>query len=361
MGEDALFSLTTAAFNTALGYNALYYNTSGTGNTAAGFDALWNNTTGHFNTAQGTVALYNNTTGTQNTATGVNAIFGNTTGSYNTGTGNNTLYFSGIGNYNTATGVNAMVGAQLDPITGSNNTANGSSALLNITSGSNNIALGANAGQNVSFGSYNIDIGNAGVAGESGVIRIGTEEQQTATFIAGIKTSPLTAGSAVAVGITSTGQLGVRASSARYKEAIKPMDKASEAILSLHPVSFHYRKELDPKGDRQFGLVAEEVAKVDADLVVYDEKGKPFTVRYDEVNIMLLNEFIKEHRKVEEQGRKGQEQEATITELKTMVKQQQEDIRVLTTTLKEQASQIQKVSHQLELSITAPRVVANNQ
>ncbi|MEO7723361.1 MAG: tail fiber domain-containing protein, partial [Chthoniobacterales bacterium] len=307
----------------------------------------------------GSIALYNNTTGTQNTATGVNALWGNTTGSYNTATGNNTLYFSGTGNNNTATGVNAMTGVYLNPITGSNNTANGSSALLNIISGSNNIALGANAGQNVSFGSYNIDIGHVGFADEANTIRIGTAENQTATFIAGIRGTPIS--NAVAIGITVDGQLGVRASSARFKEAITPMDKASEAIFSLQPVMFRYKKALDPQALPQFGLVAEQVAKVNPDLVARDNQGKPYTVRYEEVNAMLLNEFLKEHRKVEEQGRKGQEQEATITELKSTVNQQQEEMKALTETMIKQASQIQKVNDQLELSGSAPRAVADDQ
>ncbi len=320
-GEDALFSITTGAYDTGVGFNALYYNTTGIGNTATGFDALWHNTTGFYSTAQGAIALYNNTTGSSNTAVGVNALWSNTTGSKNTGIGNNTLYFS--------------------------------------TFGESNIALGADAGENLTSGSNNIEIGNLGLAFDANTIRIGTAGTQTATFIAGIRESPIVGG--VAVGINVDGQLGVRASSARFKEAIKPMDKASEAILSLKPVTFRYKKDLDPKGIPQFGLVAEQVAKVDPDLVARDAEGKPYTVRYEEVNAMLLNEFLKAHRKVEEQGRKGQEQEATITELKSTVKQQQEDIKTLTATLKEQALQIQKVSDQLELSPTAPRVVANNQ
>jgi uncharacterized coiled-coil protein SlyX len=157
----------------------------------------------------------------------------------------------------------------------------------------------------------------------------------------------------MAVGITADGRLGVKASSARFKEAIKPMEKASEAIFSLKPVTFRYKKELDPKATPQFGLVAEQVAKVDPDLVARDAEGKPFTVRYDEVNAMLLNEFLKEHRKVGEQA-------ATITELQSTVAQQQKDIAALTAALKAQAEQIQKVSDQLRTQAPAPRVVAND-
>ena len=165
--------------------------------------------------------------------------------------------------------------------------------------------MGVVAGFNLTTGDNNIDIGNGGVAGEAGIIRIGTAGTQTATFIAGIREAPLAHGAAVAVGITADGQLGVRASSARFKEAIKPMDKASEAIFSLQPVTFRYKKELDPQALPQFGLVAEQVAKVNPDLVARDAEGKPFTVRYEEVNAMLLNEFLKEHRKVKSRATKS--------------------------------------------------------
>jgi len=213
--------------------------------------------------------------------------------------------------------------------------------------------LGYLAGENLTTGNNNIDIGNLGVAGESNTIRVGTVGTQTATFIAGIRETPLAQGVAMAVGITADGQLGVKASSARFKEAIKPMEKASEAIFSLKPVTFRYKKELDPKATPQFGLVAEEVAKVDPDLVARDAAGKPFTVRYEEVNAMLLNEFLKEHRKVQEQDGKQKKLEATVT-------QQQKEIQALTASLKAQAAQIQKVSDQLGARTPAPRVVAND-
>src|SRR4029077_6895823 len=214
-------------------------------------------------------------------------------------------------------------------------------------------AVGSFAGSSLTTGSNNIDIGNAGVADESGIIRIGVAGTQTAAYISGIRETPLAHGVAVAVGVTADGQLGVRASSAQLKEAIKPMDKASEAIFSLQPVTFRYKKELDPKATPQFGLVAEQVAKVDPDLVARDAEGKPFTVRYDEVNAMLLNEFLKEHRKVEEQDGKRRTLEATVA-------QQQKNIAALTAALKSQAAQIQKVSDQLGARAPAPRVVAND-
>src|SRR4029079_2239688 len=166
----------------------------------------------------------------------------------------------------------------------------------------------------------NIDIANAGVAGESRTTRIGTGGTQTNTYVAGI--SGGTGAWGVCVVVDASGHLGTVTSSARFKEAITPMDKASEAILSLKPVTFRYKHDLDPEGVRQFGLIAEQVEKVNPDLVARDAEGKVYTVRYEAVNAMLLNEFLKEHRKVEEQGRKAQQQEAVIAVLKTTVEQQ---------------------------------------
>ena len=278
-GQDALFSLTTGSYNLAIGLNSLHNNTTGSANTAAGSVALFNNTIGVFNTATGASALVANTTGNTNTAIGADALFVNTTGS--------------------------------------NNTAVGVNALSSNTTGSNNIGVGPVGGLYLTTGSNNIDIGNAGVAGESGIIRIGTAGTQTATFIAGIRGVPITG--AMAIGVDANGQLGVRCSSARFKEAIKPMDKASEAIFSLQPVTFRYKKALDPAATPQFGLVAEQVAKVDPDLVARDADGKPFTVRYEEVNAMLLNEFLKEHRKVTEQGEEITALKRTVAGLKTTI------------------------------------------
>ena len=181
-----------------------------------------------------------------------------------------------------------------------------------------------------------IDIGNAGVAAESNTIRVGTSGTETATFIAGIRGVGVAGGQPVAV--NANGQLGIRASSARFKEAIKPMNNASEAILALQPVVFRYKKELDAEGVPQFGLVAEQVAKVNPDLVARDDQGKPFTVRYDEVNAMLLNEFLKEHKAF-------LEEQSTVEELKKQV-------ATLTAGL-------QKVSAQLEATKPAPQVVNN--
>ena len=193
-------------------------------------------------------------------------------------------------------------------------------------------------------------MGNYGIDGEPSTIRIGTIGIQTAIYVAGISGVPVTAGQAVAV--TSTGQLGVRASSARYKEAIKPMDKASEAVFELKPVSFKYKKELDATGTPQFGLVAEDVARISPELVVPDNQGKPFSVRYEAVNAMLLNEFLKEHRGV-------QNLKETVARQETLIAQQQESIESLTAALKAQAAQIQKVSGELRSQIPTPHVVAN--
>jgi len=351
-GLEALFSNTIGIENTATGDFALYSNTTGTDNAANGFQALYSNTTGYQNAANGSQALFTNTTGYQNAASGYQALYLNTDGSYNTADGDQALANNTHGSYNTAIGYSALDSNS----TGSYNLAGGYSALSGVTTGSNNIAFGTNAGANLTTGDYNIDISNQGNAGEANTIRIGSADTQTATFIAGVSGTAVVGNTVV---VSASGQLGVLVSSGRFKDEIKLMDKASEAIFALQPVTFHYKHELDPQGIPQFGLVAEDVAKVNRDLVTRDAEGKILTVRYEAVNAMLLNEFLKEHRKV-------QEQEAAITQLKSTVvqqedfqatiAQQQEEIRALTVSLKEQASQIQKVSAQLDLS--SPRRAA---
>jgi len=344
-GEDALFSLTTGVNNTAIGFHALYTNTTGNANTATGNVALSNNTDGFQNTATGSFALQFNTTGWNNTATGHQTLLNNTIGDDNTADGAFALFHNTGGFKNTADGDVAL----FDNTTGSNNTASGFNALGANTSGSNNIAVGATAGVNLTIGSNNIYVGNVGGGpGESARIRIGTQGTQTATFIAGISGAAVT-GNQVVIG--SNGKLGVTASSARFKEKIQPMDKASEVILALKPVTFRYKPELDPDGIPQFGLVAEQVAKVDPDLVARDDQRKPYTVRYEAVNAMLLNEFLKEHHKVQK--------------LEAAVVQQQKDFEAtvaeLRSALQEQAAQIQKVSAQLQTSKRAPQMVLNSQ
>ena len=340
-GINALINNTTGNFNTANGSNALPSNTTGDSNTADGYQALLNNTTGVRNTAVGFAALANTTTGDRNTATGRAALPNNTTGARNTGDGQDALFNNLTGNDNAATGHFAL----FNNTTGNNNTANGNFALQGNTTGSSNIALGFNAGGNLTTGSNNIDIGNNGVAAEATTIRIGTQGTQTATYLAGItgKTSP----KGMPVFINASGQLGTVTSSERFKDAIKPMDKASEVILALKPVTFHYKKELDPESIPQFGLVAEQVEKVNPDLVVRDGDGKPYTVRYEAVNAMLLNEFLKEHRNVAEQ-------QSTIAELKTTVAQQQKQIEALRTGL-------QKVTAQVESGNSSARIAISNQ
>jgi len=215
------------------------------------------------------------------------------------------------------------------------------------------MALGFNAGANLTTGSNNIDIGSVGVAGESNTMRIGTLKQ-TRTFISGIRGVTTANADAVPVVIDSAGQLGTVSSSRRFKDEIKPMEKSSEAILGLKPVTFHYKT--DKQNTPQFGLIAEETAKVNPDLVVRDEKGEIYTVRYEAVNAMLLNEFLKEHRKVEEQEQKLQKQEATIArqqkDFESKLAQQQKQIEALTST-------VQKVSERVELSARAPQIAAN--
>ncbi len=307
-----------------------------------------------FNTADGDFALQSNTTGNNNTANGTNALFSNATGNNNTADGFDALSQNTTGHNNTANGYFALS----SNTTGSDNTAEGFQALENST-GSNNIALGSNAGVHLTTGSNNIDIGALGAPGESNTIRIGKVGVQKLAYMQGISGATVALGVTVIVG--TNGHLGTVTSSARFKEAIKPMDKASEAILALKPVTFRYKKELDPQGIPQFGLVAEQVEKVNSDLVARDEKGQVYTVRYEAVNAMLLNEFLKEHRKVEEQGCKLQGQEATISQLKSTVARQQKGMEALAASLKEQAAQIQKVSAQLELSKPAPQMLAENQ
>jgi hypothetical protein len=362
-GDNALVGVTTGVSNSALGFSTLLLDTTGGFNTAVGARAMINNSTGDFNTAVGFIALASNTTGSNNTAIGQAALVSSTTtsgntaigsfalsddttGSGNTATGDVALSFTTTGSSNTADGFQAL----LNNTTGNSNTAIGLSALLFSATGSNNIALGASAGTNLTTGSNNIYIGNAGSSsGEAAKIRIGTTGIQKATFIAGI--SGVTVPSGVGVIVGTDGKLGTVVSSERFKDAVKPMEKASEAILALQPVIFQYKKDLDPDGIRQFGLVAEEVEKVNPDLVARDDQGKPYTVRYEAVNAMLLNEFLKEHRAFLQEQHNVEKLEATVA-------QQRKDFEAAITELK---GEIQKVSAQLELRKPATQTALNNQ
>jgi Chaperone of endosialidase len=400
-GDFALYSLTTGVANTAIGFNALPNNTTGSVNTAIGGFALGHNTTGGNNTANGNDALFSNTIGFDNTATGLHALFSNTTGNFNTATGSQALFVN-TGVQNTATGAFALQSnltannntadgfqALLNNQTGKENTAVGESAFKNSTvdsntgvgfqvafhnttgtrntavghhalssnrTGSSNIALGASAGGNLTTGSNNIDIGSLGVGGESNTIRIGSA--QVRTFIKGISGAVV---SGAAVVVNAGGQLGMAASSERFKDEIKPMDKASEVILALKPVTFRYKKEIDPERLPQFGLVAEEVEKGNPNLVVRDKEGKPYSVRYEQVNAMLLNEFLKQHRKVEEQEAKITHLKSTVARQDATIAQQQNEFQSKLADQQKQikalASGLQEVSNQLELRKPAPRLV----
>jgi hypothetical protein len=354
-GAGALLSNTTGGPNTANGAFALFSNMTGNNNNAFGFEALFSNTTGPFNNAFGNGALASNTTGDRNTAVGEGALLANTTGSQNIAVGvsalrNNTTGHDNIaigqdassqsqgGQFNTAVGADALVFNTADQNTaigaaalGSNtagnfNTAAGAGALFNNSTGIDNVALGISAGFNATTGSNNVYVGAGvgGVAGESNACYIASIFGQTSNGLP--------------VLIDSNNKLGTNVSSRRFKQNIKPMEKTSEAILALKPVTFHYKS--DKTNTPQFGLIAEEVAAVNPDLVVRDKEGKPYSVRYDQVNAMLLNEFLKEHREVQElQATVAQQQKSFQSKLKAQEKQ----IAVLT-------SNLRKIDAQFELS-----------
>jgi hypothetical protein len=373
VGQNALLSLTTGIYNTAVGFLSLESNMTNNFNTAigagallantadnntvTGAGALFSHTTGNSNTANGAFALFSDTTGQVNTAIGANALFSNTTGNFNTATGFSALANNTTGDDNTANGAQALQSnttgndntangatALISNTTGINNTAVGRSALSNNTTGSFNIALGYLAGVNTTTGNSNVYIGSVGQAAESAAIRIGSGIIHARAFIAGIRGVTTGFADAVPVLIDSVGQLGTISSSRRFKNEIKLMDKTSEAILTLKPVTFHYKN--DKTHTPQFGLIAEDVAEVNPDLVVRDKNGEIYTVRYDAVNAMLLNEFLKEHRK-------NEEQEASIARLK-------EQIEALTAGLQQVSAQLAAASPShggLEASQSTPHLV----
>ncbi len=357
-GWRALFSNTDASFNTgvgggalvlnignsntAVGAAALLLNTSGTENTAVGTDALVFNDTGNLNTAVGAFALFDNVTGVENTAVGAQAL-PNSTASDNTAVGLFALLNAVGGGSNTACGVAAL----RDNVSGINNCALGRGA-LRFNEGSGNIAIGREAATTPpSTGQYNNSI-LIGTLGDSNAI-----DPDGRTYIGGIRGVAVGNADGINVIVDSDGQLGTTNSSRRFKNDIKPMDQTSEAILKLKPVTFHYKNGDTKKAENtpQFGLIAEDVEQVNRDLVVYGKDGKIWSVRYDAVNAMLLNEFLKEHKRVEAQ-------QHNIADLKSTVALQRKEMQVLTAQLKEQASQIQQVSAQLELNKSAARTVA---
>jgi hypothetical protein len=304
IGTYSLFGVSTGNFNTAVGAGALDLNTSDS-NTATGAAALLFNTLGTQNTATGTAALEFNT-GSNNTANGAFALFTNTSGFANMADGEQALYNNTTGQANTAIGESALY----QNTTGDQNTAFGQGAGFNVTTANNVICIGS--------GTYGANVSNS-------------------CYIGGIAGQTVGAGGSTCY-VDNDGKLGVFLSARRFKTDIADMDNASAALLALRPVTFHYKPELDKIGIPQFGLIAEEVAKVNPDLVTHDAKGELSTVRYEAVNAMLLNEFLKEHR---------------------TVKKQQREIDALKWEMKEQKAQIQKVSAQLEASKPAPQVVNN--
>ena len=352
IGTFSLFSVATGNFNTAVGAGSLDLNL-GFSNTATGAAALLFNITGSENTAVGAAALEFNDTGQANSATGAFALFSNTTGSFNTASGYQALFTNTIGFDNTANGLNALqsnsdgsfntatgAGALLSNTTGDFNTANGVSTLLSNTTGSENTAMGHGAGNSLTTDDGNVCIGS-GVSGEAGA--------GNTTWIRNVNTlaQPIIAGIDGVTVRLSDGRLGHGVSSRRYKQDIQPMDRTSEALYGLKPVTFHYKKEIDPSQSLDFGLIAEEVAQANPELAVRDREGKISNYRRDAINAMLLNEFLKQHKAFVEEQHKVRDQGATIARL-------EEQVAALTAGL-------QKVSAQLELNKAAPQTVLNDQ
>jgi Chaperone of endosialidase len=319
-GTATLVNNDDGSYNTATGAFALYLNTSGTSNAATGTGALQNNTIGNYNVANGGFALFFNNNGSHNTAIGDSALYSNDSGSHNTAVGDIALNANETGTSNTAIGQSAL----LINTAGTDNTAIGDSALANAT-GSNSIAIGSQAGSSVGSSNNVIAIGSPG------------DDVDNSCFIGNIRDVQTQNANGIAVLVDSAGQLGTVSSSRRFKKEIKPMDKTSQAVLALKPVTFQYKK--DTKGIPQFGLVAEDVAEVNPDLVVRDKNGEIYSVRYDAVNAMLLNEFLKEHKKVQD--------------LESRLAQQEHQIERL-------SAGLQKVSAQLETSRPVPQLVVSD-
>jgi trimeric autotransporter adhesin len=339
VGAFALYNNLDGSFNNAFGNEALSQNIHASNNTAFGDLALANNDTtangvASFNTALGAQTLFSNGDGHSNTAVGWQALYNNYNGNFNTAMGGLTLFFNQGGVRNTGAGYAALSGS-FNGMNGNDNTAIGFQALSNNINGNLNTTVGVNAGANV-LTAHNVICIGANIAGA---------DTSDTCFIGSIRGVTTINNDAIPVRIDSAGQLGTESSSRRYKTDVKPLEKASESILSLKPVSFRYK--VHKASTPNFGLIAEEVAEVNPDLVIYDSDGKPYTVRYDAVNAMLLNEFLKEHRRVENQESRIQKQEATIA-------QQQKQIDALTVGL-------QRVSAEVELGRSASQTVLNDQ
>jgi len=345
-GQNALLSLTAGTYNTAVGVFSLLSNQEGQFNTGVGAGTLLTNTA-HRNTATGAGALLSNSTGVKNTANGAFALFSNADGNSNTASGESALFYNTTGFNNTAIGYNALLSnttagdntaigttALFSNTTGEFNIAIGSQALRDNVTGDSNTAIGDSAGFNIT-GSGNVCIGAGvnGFAGESNITRIRNVYESVATERA--------------VYVTSDNRIGTLASSRRYKEQIKPMEKASETIHSLRPVSFRYKKEIDPAQPVCFGLIAEEVADVNPNLVTLDCEGKPETVRYEAINAMLLSEFLKQHKAFLEERHK-------VEKLEAIISRQQKQIEAL-------AAGLEKVSNQLQMDRPSAQIVDNSE
>jgi len=400
-GQGALGSLTTGLYNSAFGFLSVLSLSDANFDTGVGAGALLVDNGGE-NTAVGAGALFSNTTGSDNTAVGAFALFNSTTAGLNVAVGDSALVsFNGTTAFD---GANTALGsiALSAETSGEENVAVGRRALESLVSGSNNVAVGWRAGDNYTGGETNnicIGSGTGGTAGESNAIRIGDSASSggidvinnstlanVVTIGPGLSTQGITILTLLGFGNVSIGnglqtttgastcniggifnqtppagshlvtvgpnnQLAdATLSSRRFKKDIAPIDKISEGILALRPVTFHWKT--DNTNEPEFGLVAEEVAEVNLEWITRNPQGEISGVRYETIPILLLNEFLKEHKKVEEQ-------QANIAELKSTVAQQQKGMEVLTAQLKEQAAQIQKVSAQLEVNKPASKVVVN--
>ena len=347
-GTEALIK-NVGTYNTAFGEYGLTANTTGDQNTSFGARALISNTTGSHNTGIGAEALFFNTGGNDNTATGFEALLSNTIGSYNTANGYHALYSNKIGNYNAAFGhgalrfnttgsYNSAVGLQAlnNTTTGGLNTAVGYNTLFRNKTGNGNIAMGTNAGYFLTAGSHNIYIGNPGIASESDSIRIGNALHKQ-IFIAGIRGTTTGFNNALPVVIDSKGQLGTISSSERFKKDIKDMNEASRRLFELRPVTYHYKQNSeDGKEPLEYGLIAEEVAKIYPDLVVYGADGKVETVQYQKLTPMLVNEVKRLNNLLQAEKDRNLAQTQEITNLKqqmTLLQAQSERIETLTSRL----------------------------
>ncbi|MBW8877429.1 MAG: tail fiber domain-containing protein [Acidobacteria bacterium] len=322
IGSVALYWSSTASYNTAVGYASLMGNQTGEGNTALGAQTLEVSQGAIDNTALGYLALNLDTTGYENTATGAIALINNQTGNENSALGYGALYFNGSGSLNTAIG---------------------GTALASLTSGSNNLALGVDAGRNYSGAeSNNVVLANRGIAGESGVTRIGSNGTQTRAFIAGIYGATSSSGTWVLV--NSAGQLGTTTSSRRFKEAVADMGAASSDLMRLRPVTFRYKPPYDDgQGTLQYGLIAEEVAAVNPGLVQFGEDGQPLAVRYHFVYAMLLNEVQQQHSAIAGQSARLAEQARNLDRQAAEIAGQRAKIASLQTAIEELALRLAKL------------------